>query len=76
VAATLPQPTNTPTMARFVGVGPHKCRIFIHLFVHYSLHSIVPLAFYYTISILTFGFHLIIFHFIHFSIISEFMIEY
>ena len=57
-------------------VGTQKCHIFIHLFLHYSLHFIIPLTFYHIIFINTFGFHLLIFHFIHFCITSEFMIKY
>jgi hypothetical protein len=58
------------------GVGTQKCRIFIHLSLHYSLHFIAQLNLHHTIFINTFGFHIIIFHFIHFSIKSEFMIKY
>jgi hypothetical protein len=57
-------------------VRTQKCCIFIHLCLHYSLHFIVPLTFHHTIFINTFGFHIFIFHFIHFSIISEFVIKY
>jgi hypothetical protein len=57
-------------------VRTQKCHIFIHLSLHYSLHFIVPLTFHHTIFINTFGFHIIVFHFIHFSIISEFVIKY
>jgi hypothetical protein len=57
-------------------VRNQKCCIFIHLSLHYSLHFIVPLTFHHTIFINTFGFHIVIFHFIHFSIISEFVIKY
>jgi hypothetical protein len=57
-------------------VGTQKCRIFIHLSLHYSLHFIAQLNLHHIIFINTFGFHIIIFHFIHFSIKSEFMIKY
>ena len=57
-------------------VRTQKCLTFIHLSLHYSLHFIVPLTFHHTIFINTFGFQIIIFHFIHFSIISEFVIKY
>ena len=56
-------------------VGPQKCHISIHLSLHYSLHFIIPLTFHHTIFINTFGFHIIIFHFTHFSILSEFVIK-
>ena len=58
------------------GVRTRKCRIFIHLSLHYSLHFIALLNLHHIIFINTFGFHIIIFHFIHFSIKSEFMIKY
>jgi hypothetical protein len=57
-------------------VGAQKCPIFIHLSLHYSLHFIALLNLRHIIFINTFGFHIIIFHFIHFSIKSEFMIKY
>jgi hypothetical protein len=57
-------------------VGTQKCRIFIHLSLHYSLHFIAQLNLCHIIFINTIGFHIIIFHFIHFSIKSEFMIKY
>lgn len=64
---------------RFVDQPPvrtQKCHIFIHLSVHYSLHFIALLNLDHIIFINTFEFHIIIFHFIHFSIKSEFMIKY
>ena len=57
-------------------VGPQKCHIFILFSFHHSSHFIVPLTFHYIIFINILGFHLIIFHFIHFSIKREFMIKY
>ena len=62
--------------SRMPPVGTQKCRIFIHLSLHYSLHFIAQLNLHHIIFINTFGFHIIIFHFIHFSIKSEFMIKY
>ena len=49
---------------------------FIHLSLHYSLHFIAQLNLRHIIFINTFGFHIFIFHFIHFSIKSEFVIKY
>ena len=57
-------------------VRTQKCPFFIHFISRYSSHFIAPLTFYHTISIHICGFYIIIFHFIHFSIISEFMIKY
>ena len=45
-----------------------KISLFHPLYLPYSLHFIVPLTFYHTISIHICGFYIIIFHFIHFSI--------
>ena len=58
------------------GCWASEMSYFIHLSLHYSLHFIIPLTFHYITFINTFGFHLPIFHFIHFCIISEFMINY
>jgi hypothetical protein len=59
-----------------ISVGTQKCCIFIHLSLHHSSHFITPLTFHDIIFINIFGFHLIIFHFIHFSIKREFVIKY
>jgi hypothetical protein len=56
-------------------VGAHKCPIFIHLSLHHSPHFITPLTFHDIISINMLGFHLIVLHFIHFSIKREFVIK-
>jgi hypothetical protein len=66
----------TSGIEKDINVGTQKCRIFIHLSLHYSLHFIAQLNLRHIIFINTFGFHIIIFHFIHFSIKSEFMIKY
>jgi hypothetical protein len=49
-------------------VGAQKCPILIHLSLHHSSHFITPLTFHDIISINILGFHLIVLHFIHFSI--------
>jgi hypothetical protein len=56
-------------------VGAQKCPIFIHLSLHHSSHFIAPLTFHDIISINILGFHLIVLHFIHFSIKREFVIK-
>jgi hypothetical protein len=56
-------------------VGAQKCHIFIHLSLHHSSHFIAPLTFHDIISINILGFHLIVLHFIHFSIKREFLIK-
>ena len=57
-------------------VGAQKCHICIHLSLHHSSHSIAPLTSHDIVFINIFGFHLTIFHFIHFSIKREFVIKY
>jgi hypothetical protein len=47
----------------------------IHLSLHHSSHFIAPLTFHDIISINILGFHLIVLHFIHFSIKKEFVIK-
>jgi hypothetical protein len=49
-------------------VGAQKCPILILLSLHHSSHFIAPLTFHDIISINILGFHLIVLHFIHFSI--------
>ena len=57
-------------------VGTQKCRIFIHLSLHHSSHFITRLTFHETIFIIKYGFNLIIFQIIYFSIKREFVIKY
>ena len=56
-------------------VGDHYCHILIHISLHQYSHFITPLTFHDIIFINILEFHLIIVHFIHFSIKREFLIK-